>query len=69
MITDYNFYGVKPDTEQYEVIAKRNIQKSLALAFGMESIFDGDLQERAESYLIRIGMTADEIAAVKEKLG
>ena len=69
MITYYNFYGVKPDTEQYEVIAKRNIQKSLALAFGMESIFDGDLQERAESYLIRIGMTADEIAAVKEKLG
>jgi hypothetical protein len=69
MITYYNFYGVEPGTEQYDVIARTNIEKSIAAAFGMESIFDGGLQEKAEAYLIGVGLTEQEIALVREKLG
>jgi len=69
MVTYYNYYGVQPGTEQYDVIAKANIQKSLATAFGMESIFEGDLQQAAVNYLLGIGMTEEEIASVQANLG
>ena len=69
MVTYYNYYGVQPDTEQFNVIAASNIQKSLASAFGMASIFDGDLKAAAEQYLADIGLSAEEIAAVQANLG
>ena len=69
MVTYYNYYGVQPGTEQYDVIAASNIQKSLATAFGMESIFDGNLKAAAEAYLAEIGLSAEEIAAVQANLG
>ena len=69
MVTYYNYYGVQPGTEQYSVIAASNIQKSLASAFGMASIFDGDLKAAAEQYLAGIGLSAEEIAAVQANLG
>ncbi len=69
MVTYYNYYGVQPGTEQYDVIAASNIQKSLATAFAMESIFDGSLKAAAEAYLAEIGLSAEEIAAVQANLG
>ena len=69
MVTYYNYYGVQPGTEQFSVIAASNIQKSLASAFGMASIFDGDLKAAAEQYLADIGLSAEEIAAVQANLG
>lgn len=69
MVTYYNFYGVEPGTEQYDAIAAGNIQKTLAGAFGMESIFEGDLQQAAVDYLKSVGLTEEEIAAVQAKLG
>ena len=69
MKTFYNYYGVEPGTEQYDVIAGSNIQKSLATAFGIESIFDAELEPAAENYLMEIGLTPDEIGAIKAKLG
>jgi hypothetical protein len=68
MVTYANYYGVEPGTEQYEVIAASNIQKSLANAFHISSIFEGDLQAAAAAYLAEIGLTADESAAVCAKL-
>ena len=68
MVTYYNYYGVVPGTEQYDVISASNIQKSLAAAFGMTSIFDGDLQAAAVNYLIAIGVSAGDIPAVQAKL-
>ena len=68
MITFFNYYGVQPGTEQYDIIASSNIQKSLAAAFGMESLSSGNLQESCVSYLESIGLTADEIAGVQAKL-
>ncbi|MBR5109739.1 MAG: tyrosine-protein phosphatase [Clostridia bacterium] len=69
MVTYYNFYGVQPGTVQYDVISASNIQKSLAAAFEMDSIFDGDLQAAAVKYLSDIGLSAEEIAAVQANLG
>ncbi len=68
MVTFFNYYGVQPGTEQYSIIASSNIQKTLAAAFGMESLSSGDLQESCIRYLESIGLTADEIAAVRAKL-
>ena len=69
MVTFYNYYGVQPGTEQYDAIAASNIQKSLAAAFEMDSIFEGDLQAAAVNYLASIGLSAEEIAAVRANLG
>ena len=68
MVTYYNYYGVVPGTEQYDVIAASNIQKSLAAAFHMTSIFEGDLQGAAAAYLTEIGFSAEDIAAVQARL-
>lgn len=70
MLTYYNFYGIEPGTEQYDQVADSNIKASLAKAFGIESIdAEGvDLAACAEEYLKGLGMTADEITALKDSL-
>ena len=70
MITYYNFYGIGPDSEQYERIARSNIMASLAAAFGIDAI-DGDgvdLAAEAEAYLLEIGMSEEEINNLKAQL-
>lgn len=69
MVTFYNYYGVEAGTEQYDAIARANIQKSLAAAFGIDSITGADLAAEAQEYLLAIGLSEEEIAAVKAKLG
>ena len=68
MTTFYNFYGVQPDSEQYSVIANSNIKKSLAAAFGVDDIMNTDLAAAAEQYLLGIGVSAEDIARVRENL-
>jgi hypothetical protein len=41
----------------------------LAVAFGVESIYDADLRTCAEEYLRRIGMTDGEIDELRTRLG
>lgn len=69
MVTFYNFYGVQPGTGQYDVIAGRNICKSLETAFGVTDIREADLRAEAEAYLLEIGLSADEIAQIRARLG
>ena len=71
MLTYTNYYGIQPDTEQYNEIAGSNIERSLTRAFGLESIREEnlELQSCAEAYLTRIGMQESEIITLKEKLG
>ena len=70
MITYDNFYGIGPDSEQYAQIAESNIKASLAEAFGVETIDDAslDLAAEAEEYLLEIGMSGEEISALKDQL-
>ena len=69
MATYYNFYGVEPGTETYRIISDGNIRNILAEAFEVERIDDANLAACAENYLLRIGMTGEEIAQLREKLG
>ena len=69
MVTYFNFYGVEPGTDQYDVISSANIRKSLAASFGVETIEGRDLAVLAESYLLSIGMTESEVTALKAALG
>lgn len=68
MLTFYNFYGMEAGTEQYQNTANSNLLRSLAGAFHTESLDGADLAKSAEAYLEEIGMTADEIKTLKEKL-
>ena len=71
MLTYYNFYGMEPGTPVYEKVAKSNIDASLSKAFGISSIREGatNLQACAQSYLQEIGMSVEEISALKDRLG
>ncbi len=69
MVTFFNYYGVQPGTEQYDIVAGSNICKSLAAAFGNADIREADLKAEAEEYLLEIGLSADEIAQVRASLG
>ncbi len=69
MVTYYNYYGVTPDDDRYAPIANSNIIKTLCTAFGVEDLATADLAAEAEEYLKSIGMTDEEIAALKANLG
>lgn len=71
MKTYYNFYGIAPDSEQYNTVAAGNVESFLADTFGIGSIRDEetDLSACAKAYLLRIGLKEDEIAKLKENLG
>lgn len=70
MLTYTNYYGVEPGTTNYDTIAHSNILKTLSRAFGVEDIMAADLalSYAAEAYLQRIGLTEQEIDALKGKL-
>lgn len=68
MITYTNYYGVKADEVRYETILNSNIVKTLTKAFGVEDLKTADLSACAEAYLTGIGLTAEEIAALKTNL-
>ena len=70
MLTYCNFYGIEPGSEQYEEIADKNIVANLEKTFRISSIRDkdADLQGCAEAYLKEIGLSGEEISALKERL-
>ena len=69
MVTFKNYYKVEPGTEQYDIIAGSNIRKTLATAFDVADISEADLKAEAEAYLLEIGVSAEDIALIREKLG
>lgn len=69
MTSCYNYYGVQPGTKQYEIIASSNIVRSLSAAFGVENLHSADLSACAETWLSDIGLTGDEISALRTALG
>ena len=69
MTTFYNYYGVEPGTEMYTKIADSNIRKTLAAAFGLETLDGQDLSAAAEGYLKSIGLSDETLSLIREKLG
>ena len=74
VVSDYmrtfdNFYGIRLGSVVYNNVADKNIKHDLAVAFGIDSIFDDvDLSKCAEDYLAKIGMSEEEISKLKQKL-
>jgi len=72
MMSYENYYGVKKGTDQYTAIANSNIVASLTTVMcGLPKgadISNISLAKFAEWYLKSIGLTSDEIAALKGKL-
>lgn len=68
MVTYYNYYGVEPGTEQYDIVANSNIRKSLCTAFGLSTLEGADLSACAEAYLQGLGLTVEEIGAIRTNL-
>ncbi len=71
MLSYENFYGISPEDDQYTGIVEGNVKSFLAKAYGVESIDQKgiDLRDLAETYLGKIGLSADEIRQLKEHLG
>ncbi|MBO5544566.1 MAG: tyrosine-protein phosphatase [Oscillospiraceae bacterium] len=70
MQTYLNFYGLEPGTEQYATIVSSTFDPILSRAFGIDSIYedDIDLADCAEEYLTGLGLMADEITTLRQKL-
>ena len=73
VVSDYmrtfaNYYGVKPDDQRYEYLAQHGIVLSLKRVFDVEDLKSVDLAAKAEEYLKGIGLTQDEVTAIKTKL-
>ena len=68
MVTYFNYYGVTKDDARYETIANSNIVKSLQRAFGVDDLQSADLAALAGTYLLGIGLTDAELAALRTNL-
>lgn len=72
MTTYENYYDVEVGTDQYNAIAESNILTSLTTVVVGEAagtdISTVDLAEAAQAYLLKVGMTADEITQLKTNL-
>ncbi|MDA3810413.1 MAG: tyrosine-protein phosphatase [Spirochaetaceae bacterium] len=82
IISDYmrtyqNYYGVEKDSEQYNAIAKSNIITSMsyvllgekkALDLSGIDLTDLDLSSQTESYFQSIGLSSEDITALKIRL-
>ena len=69
MATYRNFYHVVQADETYDIILKNNLVKTLCALFGVEDLETANLQEKADSYLKSIGLSAEQLDALKAKLG
>ena len=70
MVSFYNYYGVEPGSDQYNAIAKDTVIRYLSAAFHIKGNTTAsiDLAACAEEYLRDIGMTDEEIQALKARL-
>ncbi len=68
MLTFRNFYGVTETSTAWNEIAEKNVVSNLAAAFGTQDLYTADLEAEAEAYLEELGLSADEIASLKERL-
>ena len=69
MATYRNFYHVGQGDATYDIILKNNLEKTLCALFGVEDLETANLSEKADSYLLSIGLTAKQLDALKAKLG
>lgn len=70
MVTYFNYYGVEKDSEKYTAIVNQNLISTLNTTFKVADIYKANIVAEAEAYLKEdLGLSADEVAALKTKLG
>lgn len=70
METYVNFYGVEQGSEKYEAVKNNNIIEILQTAFMVDDVYSADLAAEAEAFITEeLGLSAEEVDALKEKLG
>ena len=70
MVTYYNYYGVEDGSEKYDAIVKNNLIQALNTTYKVDNVYKADLVAEAEAFLMEdAGLTADEVAALKARLG
>ena len=64
----YNYFGIKLYSSDYYFVVNNEIRTFLASMLGVEDIDNVNLSAAAERYLLRIGVSAEEIESVRAKL-
>jgi protein tyrosine/serine phosphatase len=64
LISHYNYYGIKPDSERARVIADGTLREQLKYVFGKDPA-KADLAKEANNYLRKTGLSASEITRLK----
>ena len=70
LVSFSNYFGVRPGTREYDFVAENEITAFLARAFGVKSedMRSINLADGAERYFRGLGVNAEEISALREKL-
>ena len=69
MLSYYNFYGVTSDDATYNIILKNNLVKNVCGLLEIDDFETANLKEKAKDYFVSIGMTEEQLAVLKDKLG
>jgi protein tyrosine/serine phosphatase len=70
METYINYYGVEKGSQKYEAVATSNLIPTLNANFKVNNVYQADLVAEAEEFLMQeLGLSADEVTALKQKLG
>lgn len=68
MISFYNYFGILPDSKEYDFVLSNELYKFLSQDFGVENLLAANLAECAEKYLRKIGVSQKDIDTLRGKL-
>lgn len=68
LVSFYNYFGIESHSRDYDYVADNEIRPFLAAMFGVKDIAKVNLKEAAERYALKIGVSAEEIETLREKL-
>ena len=70
LVSFWNYFGIRQGTREYDYVAENEIVRFLAQAFGVKSedMTRINLADATERYFLGIGVSMNEIAALREKL-
>ena len=64
----HNYFGIMPGSNDYYFVANNEIKPFLASILGVKNIENVNLANSAENYLLKIGVTQNEIVNLRSKL-
>ena len=68
MLSFYNYYGIRPGDDLYDMIVENNICKNLRSFFEVDDLAQADLALEAEEYFLSLGLSDAALDALRENL-